>query len=305
MIKPLMQSVSHNSASFPLYDAHNHLQDERLKPHLPSIWPALQPIVKMVVNGSCEADWPLVLQLAKEHPGQVIPSFGYHPWYVKERTAEWKRELVFHLDQIPSAIGEIGLDRWIKDFDTPQQEEVFIYQLRLAAERNLPVSIHCLQAWGRLLEILNHEPRPACGFLLHSFGGSEELIQPLVKLGAYFSIPGYFAHERKARQREAFHHVPLDRLLIETDAPDQTLPAERVCFPLKDASGTAINHPANLAAVYEFAAELLHLSPKKLVSQVEENFKRLFGSLRLKIPPGLTVSLIGTNFAPVMGSPGF
>ena len=56
------------------------------------------------------------------------------------------------------------------------QEEVFVWQLRLAAERSLPASIHCLEAWGRLLEILRTEARPACGFVLHSFGGPREMI---------------------------------------------------------------------------------------------------------------------------------
>jgi TatD DNase family protein len=135
---------------------------------------------------------------------------------------------------------------------------VFVWQLRLAAERNLPVSIHCLQAWGRLLELLRAGPRPRCGFLLHSFGGPREMIAPLAELGACFSVPGYFAHERKARQRETFRHVPTDRLLIETDAPDQLLPVERIQYPLADpATGKAINHPANLGAVYRFVAELL------------------------------------------------
>src|SRR5206468_3835534 len=119
---------------------------------------------------------------------------------------------------------EIGLDRWIENYDLPLQEEMFVWQLRLAAERNLPVSIHCLQAWGKLLELLQKEPRPACGFVLHSYGGPREMIPPLMKLGAYFSLPGYFAHERKQKQRETFQAVPLDRLLIETDAPDQMLP---------------------------------------------------------------------------------
>ena len=64
-----------------LYDAHNHLQDERLKPHLDGIMAALQtgPIARMVVNGSSEADWPDVLALARRFP-QVLPSFGCHPW---------------------------------------------------------------------------------------------------------------------------------------------------------------------------------------------------------------------------------
>src|SRR5262245_6867953 len=189
----------------------------------------------MVVNGSCEEDWPVVLSLARQCP-LVIPSFGYHPWYVKERSKDWLQKLKSFLDGIPSAIGEIGLDRWIKNYDLPQQEEVFTWQLGFAAERNLPVSIHCLQAWGRLLELLQAGPRPQRGFLLHSYGGPQEMVAPLAKLGAYFSIPGYFAHERKVRQRETFRHVPPDRLLIETDAPDQLPPDERNRHPLTDAN---------------------------------------------------------------------
>jgi TatD DNase family protein len=260
-----------------LYDAHNHLQDHRLKPHLPGIMSAVrgESIARMVVNGSCEEDWPEVLALAREYP-QVLPSFGYHPWYVKERTLQWQRELARFLDSVPSAVGEIGLDRWIKDYDLALQEEMFVFQLRLAAERGLPVSIHCLQAWGPLLDILGREPRPTGGFLLHSFGGAPELIPGLVKLGAYFSLPGFFAHPRKARQRETFRGVPLERLLIETDAPDQSLPDEHNRFPLLDAEGKPLNHPANLRAVYEFAAELLDLPLEKLAAQVESNFLRLF-----------------------------
>jgi TatD DNase family protein len=67
--------------SLRFFDAHNHLQDERLAPHLPEILAALPAagVVKIVVNGSCEADWPRVLELARTVP-QVIPSFGCHPW---------------------------------------------------------------------------------------------------------------------------------------------------------------------------------------------------------------------------------
>lgn len=261
-----------------LYDAHNHLQDERLGPHIQEIMSSIHQagIAKMVVNGSCEEDWPDVLALARKYP-QVLPSFGYHPWYVKERTPDWQKTLLTYLDQIPSAIGEIGLDRWIKDHDIGQQEEVFTWQLRLAAERNLPVSIHCLQAWGKLLEILRTQPRPRRGFLLHSYGGPPELIPSLTQLGAYFSLPGYFAHERKNRQRETFRRVPLDRLLIETDAPDQLLPEDRISHPLSDPSGKPINHPANLRAIYEFAATLLNGSIEDLAGHMEENFRRLFG----------------------------
>jgi TatD DNase family protein len=181
---------------------------------------------------------------------------------------------------VPAAIGEVGLDRWIRNADLPRQEDTFRWQLQLAAERNLPVSIHCLQAWGSLLEMLKRGPVLQRGFVLHSFGGPREMIDPLCKLGAYFSLPGYFAHGRKIRQRETFKQVPRERLLIETDAPDQSLPEERVEFPLPpDAAGKPVNHPANLTAVYRFASELLEEPLESLARQVELNFQRVFGSL--------------------------
>jgi TatD DNase family protein len=265
--------------SLRLYDAHNHLHDERLAPHRGEIVATVERsgIVRMVVNGACESDWPEVLALARAH-SWVLPSFGYHPWHVAARTPEWRERLVEFLDAVPSAIGEIGLDRWKPGLDYAGQEAVFLWQLRLAAERNLPASIHCLQAWGRLFDLLREGPRPARGFLLHSYGGPAEMIAPLAKLGAYFSLPGYFAHARKVRQRETFKLVPRGRLLIETDAPDQSLPESRVRFPLSsDSHGKAVNHPANLAAVYEFAADLRGEKIERLAPQVEENFRTLFG----------------------------
>ena len=290
--------------SLRLYDAHNHLQDERFGGRRGDLLATCADagVTGMVVNGACEADWPQVLALAKQFPlarpsatfppsdGEkdgvrgsrpgILPSFGYHPWYLHERTDDWLANLANLLDQVPSAVGEIGLDRWKPDLPYEGQEEVFIAQLRLAAERNLPVSIHCLQAWGRMLQILQSEPRPACGFLLHSYGGPQEMVKSFADLGAYFSLPGYYAHERKGRQRETFRQVPPDRLLIETDAPDQSLPDARNRFPLTDsATGKSLNHPANLRAVYEFAAELVGEPLETLAARVEENFLRLFGGI--------------------------
>lgn len=265
----------------PLYDAHNHLQDERLgkDPSLLIERCRTEGIAAMVVNGSCEEDWEAVLRLSQTYP-EVIPSFGYHPWYVRERSGDWKSNLVRYLYRTPSAIGEVGLDRWIKDADIPGQEETFQFQLQLAASRNLPLSIHCLQAWGRMYDLLRNQPGPDCGFLLHSYGGPVEMVEPLAALGAYFSLPGYYANERKAKQRDTFKHVPLERLLIETDAPDQLLPPERSRFPLQEiGTGKNLNHPANLPAVYDFAAELLGIPMNDLAARVEENFLRLFGSL--------------------------
>lgn len=264
-----------------LYDAHNHLQDDRFADiRVEALNQAAREGLRtMVVNGAGEGDWPQVLELARAHPA-VLPSFGLHPWYVKDRSEIWQETLARHLDQVPSAVGEIGLDRWLKDHDLPQQEEVFVWQLQMAARRNLPVTIHCLKAWGRLREILENLTLPACGFLLHSYGGPVEMVKVFADLGAYFSISGYFAHDRKARQRETFKEVPSDRLLIETDAPDLWPPDPWNCYPLVDPlSGKMMNHPANIGSVYRFVSQLLGEPMEALAARVERNFSRLFGAV--------------------------
>jgi TatD DNase family protein len=269
-----------SAAGVEIFDAHNHLHDERFGDRGEDVLAAAVAagVSAMVVNGSCEEDWPQVHALAERHR-RVVPSFGYHPWYVHERSERWASALAEFLDRTPSAVGEIGLDRWKTDLPYEGQEETFVCQLRMAAERNVPASIHCLKAWGRLLDILREEPRPALGFLLHSYGGPAELVAPLAELGAYFSLPGAFAREDKGRKREAFLAVPPDRLLVETDAPDQLPPPGLVTHPLAGGDGAALNHPANLPAVYRFAASLYGESLDDLARRVGANFRRLFGPL--------------------------
>lgn len=264
---------------FPVYDAHNHLHDERLGSQFSSIAQSLEeiPVRKVVVNGTREDDWPAVAGLAAKY-GWVIPSVGLHPWHVNHRNENWEQRFLETLDANgkPWAVGEIGLDRWIEDHDFPAQQEVFRTQLRHAAKRNLPVSIHCLQAWGPMLEALQEEKLPQCGFLLHSYGGSAEMVKPLAELGAYFSMSGYLAHERKARQREVFKDVPMDRLLLETDAPDMTPPSSHALHFLSDSQGADLNHPGNIPAVYELASELYGIPMEELAAAVEINFRRIF-----------------------------
>lgn len=256
-------------------DAHNHLHDTRLDPWREQITDELNRLgVRMVVNGASESDWEAVLRLSSE---TVLPSIGLHPWYVANRSEKWKQTFERLLDSANCAVGEIGLDRWMENPDLSAQEEVFITQLRMAAERNLPVSIHCLKAWGRLDEILRREPRPAAGFLLHSYGGPLEMVRGFAELGGYFSLSGYFAHPRKARRREVFKAVPIDRLLLETDAPDMLPPENLNAYQLG-----ALNHPGNIMNVYRFAAELLGRAEAELAAIVEENFFRLFGTLEQK-----------------------
>lgn len=283
------------SQSLPWYDAHNHLQDAWLAPHRAKVLADLAalPLRSAVVNGTAENDWDDVALLAREH-SFVLPSFGLHPWNVGNASSYWRDALQRHLDAHPQAgLGEIGLDRWILDrarlddsrlaglrrAGLDEQLNAFTWQLRLAAERNRPVTIHCLDAWGVLAKTLATTPLPARGFLLHAYGGSTELAREFAALGAHFSFNGYFLGQRQAAKQAVFKALPLDRLLAETDAPAMPLPPEHRTYSLPGlADGNPINHPANITAVYAGLAALRGLAVDDLATQLERNFHRLFGS---------------------------
>jgi TatD DNase family protein len=287
----------------PLYDAHNHLHDAWLQPHRAQVFADLATVgVRCaVINGSSEIDWEDVKTLTAEasqrnEPGalKIIPSYGVHPWDVGNRSARWLDDLRARLDADPRAgVGEIGLDRWMLDRAKPddsrltglrrapleEQREVFLAQLALAAERNLPASIHCLDAIGPLYEALRSVKLPARGFLLHSYNGSTEMVGNFAKLGAYFSFNGSFLYPRKNKLRAVYAAIPSDRLLVETDAPALRLPTILEKFPpfaAPDAGHSLAGHPANIVAAYEGLADIRRTPLATLASAVEKNFGTLF-----------------------------
>jgi len=264
-----------------LFDAHNHLHDGRLGADADALLQqcAEQGLKAAVVNGTAEEDWPAVLSLAQRHQS-IVPSFGLHPWCFPARAPNWRDELVRMLRAIPSGVGEIGIDRWRTELDPRAQEEVFMAQVEIAQQEDRPMSIHGLRAWGRLYDLLRPVRIPSCGFLLHSYGGPAEMIPQFAKLGAYFSFPGFFLNPGREMKRAVFEAVPRDRLLLETDAPDQCLPPELERFALPaSANGRRVNHPANIAAVYQGFAAANGIDTAALATQVERNFRSLFGAV--------------------------
>ena len=279
------------------YDAHNHLASPALAPHLGQIFADLATagVTRAVVNGTEESDWPFVSQLSSlnSQPFRIIPSYGLHPWDVGNRSPAWLDSLRSYLVAEPTAaVGEIGLDRWMLDRARPddprlaglrrapleEQLSVFTTQLALASELARPVTIHCIDAFGLLLETLQslHAARqlPPRGFLLHAYSGSAELIASFAKLGAYFSFNAAYLAPRHRRLREVFQLVPPDRLLVETDAPAMLAPPAHAPFSIPSAPN--LNHPANLAAAYAGLAEVRGIPIAKLTAQIAENFSRLF-----------------------------
>lgn len=270
-----MQNPNHHV----LLDAHAHLQDPILLSRADEVlWRARQAgVCRIVCNGSSQDDWPAVLELAGRSEA-VIPAFGLHPWYVGGRSAAWMDDLQRCLDAVPSSVGEIGLDRWLEPRDESAQEEVFRLQLDVARQRDLPVTVHCLRAWGWLLDVLRDErPLPA-GLILHAYGGAPDLLDELIRLNAYVSFACSVLHPNAKRARASLAAAPADRILLETDSPDLPPPdAFRATPHLINAEGKPANEPANLALSLPALAELRGTSPGELANLAWSNGERLFG----------------------------
>lgn len=276
-----------------LYDAHQHFHFDQLTPHRAAVAADLASIglKTAVVNGTNEEEWPVVAGLANGYTW-ILPSYGVHPWDSGNRSTQWLAMLRQQLLADPRAgIGEVGLDRWIIDGVKPddpriagirvasidEQGEVFAAQLSLAAELNRPVSIHCVQAWGKLLEILKATSLPSRGFLLHGYAGPAEMLADFTALGAYYSFNIQLVEPKHAARLENFRHIPADRLLVETDAPTKAPAGKANRFPLPTAAdGSEVNNPANAIVAYEALATLRGLSTDTLAAQVEKNFPKLF-----------------------------
>jgi TatD DNase family protein len=263
-----------------LHDSHNHLQQFADPARIIAEMQAAG-IAGCVVNGTGEDDWENVAALAERFPDFVTPAFGLHPWKAHQRSTDWLRKLEAYLDRFPTAsIGECGLDGWVAEPSPDVQREVFNPQLALARERRLPITIHALKAWEALFDAFAAEPPPE-RFLLHSFGGSPELVKRLSTFGAYFSFSGYFLHPRKAKVLEAFKSIPENRLLLETDAPDMLPPPEFIAHPLPDGQ----NHPANLPSIAEGLAAALGISPERLAEITSTNHAAFFHGAAVKESP--------------------
>jgi len=266
--------TENNNAPGILVDAHNHLQDHRFGDDLADVLACTRDenIVHHIVNGTHEQDWPEVEALHKAHPERISPAFGLHPWKTTARSKEWQEKLRHFLLENPQAsIGECGLDLWMRDADIDDQVEVFKVHMQLSREFDRPLTIHCLKAWPQFIGLLESSP-PLPDFLLHAFNGPREIVASLCRRGAHFSFSGCFLHPRKQQTMLTFRHIPDDRLLIETDAPDMAPPEIFQGNYHRD----NYHHPADLPITLIELAKLRGVSSRQCGDVTRENAARLF-----------------------------
>lgn len=224
---------------------------------------------------SCEE----VLQLCSEYPGRIFPAIGVHP--TRSIFEKWSdRHKLAAYANAPGviAIGEIGLDYHYKREEQHRlkQHIWFIYQLNLAWKLKLPVILHVRNAHEDALRILRCHPAKKLGGVIHCFYGSKEIAEQYLKLGYHFGIGGSVLQleERAKDLWDAIPHIPLDRILVETDAPFILPYCKDVIQPklLRRARNTSLILPAVINKI----AELKGVSPGEVEQATTTNIIQLF-----------------------------
>ncbi|KAK1305286.1 hypothetical protein QJS10_CPB11g01911 [Acorus calamus] len=255
-----------------LFDAHCHLQDPRIAsaaPHL--IRSAMDSgVLRFAVNGVSEArfhkssvssqkDWHVVKQMSEDHPC-VVPCFGLHPWFVGERSPEWFELMKELFRNTPSAaVGEVGLDEGShgKKIDFGTQVDVFRQQLELAKDLNRPVSVHCVRAFGELLEIMQ--------ILLETDAPDAPDALPKLNVNSLQWVPGDNCVPQELQDRQGNLDMCLPRHHASDDLGDTSnLPKE------------SLNHPANIRSVLGYVASLLEIPEEELAEISYKNAMHLF-----------------------------
>lgn len=218
-----------------------------------------------VVPAVAASGWDALAMIASEH-ADVHPAFGLHPMFLAEHRAGHLTQLERRLADTPAvAVGECGLDFFVEGLDADAQLEFFVGQLSIAKAAGLPVIVHARRAVDRVIACI----RTIGGLtgVIHSYPGSVEQARQLHQLGFLLGFGGPITYERARRLREVVTRVPLDQLLVETDAPDQP-PATR--------RGER-NEPATLPSIIKTIASLRGLEPEALGAAVDFNARQLFG----------------------------
>ncbi len=200
-------------------------------------------------------------QVVARYPGCAL-ALGLHPIYLDRHQPDdlWRLRAALQRGGVV-AVGEIGLDGLVPGLDMARQEALLVAQLQLAAEFGLPVLLHIRRAQDRVLKYLRAIRVP--GGIAHAFNGSLQQAQAFIQLGFRLGFGGALTFERAQRIRELARSVPLDSLVLETDAPDMS---PSWCYRQR-------NSPAELPAIAAALARLRDLPLPELAAATSANLR--------------------------------
>ncbi len=247
-----------------LIDTHVHLDIESLREDLPAVLARAREagVGGFVLPAYAVDGWDEVAGIATAHD-DVYPAFGIHPWKAHEG---------LDLDELRGrlsndgavALGEIGLDTVVESPDLETQLPVFRDQLRLARELALPVILHCRGAFDVFCETIAAEG-PVHG-VVHAFSRGPELARRFLDLGLHLGLGGAVTRPRAKRVRRSAEVVPLECIVLETDAPGLGM----------DGVPDGENEPANVRRVAEALARLRDVTVEDIATTTTRNARELF-----------------------------
>ena len=250
-----------------MIDTHSHINMIEGTPIESVIQNAIENGVdKIIVPSAYPKDIDDVIKLVNRYDN-VYGLLGVHPTEVKD----WTDDLADKIREYSKnpkivAIGEIGLDYyWDKSFND-LQKEIFIKQIKLANELNLPISIHDREAHKDTFDILKEHNKNS-KIVMHCFSGSVEFANECIKEGMYIALGGVVTFKNAVKMKEVAINIPLDRLLLETDAPYLT----PVPFRGKE------NQPAYTKYVAEEIAKLRNITVDEINKATTQNTFEVFG----------------------------
>ena len=250
------------------FDSHSHIQFPDYEEDLPEVIErALKAEVEgIIVVGTTIDDSQQAIALARQYP-ELYAAVGIHPSDTDDVNDELIDMLTLLLEQ-PSvvAIGEVGLDYYRSEVAQEQQKRVMTRFIRFARELGKPIIIHQRSAEEDLYQIVRDEGGGEVSGVMHCFSGDVKMAAQMLDLGFYISFAGNISF-KNFKQQEVIREVPLEKLLLETDAP----------FLSPEPYRGKRNEPAHLHYTVEAAAKILGLSPKDVARETTGNAKRLFG----------------------------
>jgi len=220
----------------------------------------------LVIPGVRRQDWGRVSRVASEYDG-LYYCLGIHPWFVGEHTSDDLLALQGALEDGPGrcvALGECGLDRLHGDLQ--EQYPWFEGQVDIAVQLRLPLVVHSVRTHDEVYAVLRRKHFPG-RVLVHGFSGSYEQAAKLIDLGCFIGVGGVITHPRARKTRDTIARLPVDALILETDAPDMA--------PEGVEQGN--NSPALLPMIFDALAGLRDAPREDLARALLCNVQRLYG----------------------------
>ncbi len=245
-----------------LIDSHCHLADARFGDSLADVMARSRSagVDTWIVPSARRGEWS---RLADMSVRGLYPAFGVHPWYC-DRHHDGDRKRLEGLLSRAVAVGECGLDFGRGRPDWSIQRQWLCVQLDMAQACDLPVILHACKAEDALTGVL--KARPGLRGVVHGFAGSRQQAERLIGLGFYLGVGTRILHRRAQRLREMFAALPLERLLLESDAPDQSPPGWQ-----------GDNEPGCLPSVAGELGVVRDMSPQEVANRCNINARELFG----------------------------